>query len=422
MRKKYYILAFTFLCLLIGQSSFAQITGGDQDHNSGLGENGYYNGSGETWEDENGRLWAQDSDGRIYADINGDGILDRDEVIYYEGSDSTGTGSSGSNTNNGSGGSFSGWGGGTSGGSSTGDNQGNNDVASNDNYYYSIDSSGNIIRWNFVPTPYITGPYPEDWTTSKVDLNSYNPYDNTIEINSPSGVDLLTYENKPYGKIDSDGNVTILARDGTYKSPSKLNPQDDKDRFNLSKFAVYLARKLDGANKDIKITSAKYTKLASEIPAYTHSPPGTHIYLNSNGGFSKDLDNVNSFKSTLKHEILHVIDNINKVEDTYETHANVYLKQMKDDSFKDSNVDYQSSVVYSFCNYLLNIDQQKKRENLNYDHNIVISKINEFNLEHQGKIKIIAPEFGQYSLGNLSLSFEMNGYLPQSVKYTYEKE
>ncbi|PXY45015.1 hypothetical protein [Flavobacterium hydrophilum] len=134
------------------------------------------------------------------------------------------------------------------------------------------------------------------------------------------------------------------------------------------------------------------------------------------------MDNVNSFKSTLKHEILHVIDNINKVEDTYETHANVYLKQMKDDSFKDSNVDYKSSVVYSFCNYLLNIDQQKKRENLNYNHNIVISKINEFNLEHQGKIKIIAPEFGQYSLGNLSLSFEINGYLPQLVKYTYEKE
>ncbi|WP_229684186.1 hypothetical protein, partial [Flavobacterium limi] len=158
MRKKYYILAFTFLCLLIGQSSFAQITGGDQDHNSGLGEDGYYNGSGETWEDENGRLWAQDSDGRIYADINEDGILDRDEVIYYEGSDSTGTGSSGSDTNNGSGGSFSGWGGGTSGGSSTGDNEGNNDVASNDNYYYSIDSSGNIVRWNFVPTPYIAGP------------------------------------------------------------------------------------------------------------------------------------------------------------------------------------------------------------------------------------------------------------------------
>ena len=133
------------------------------------------------------------------------------------------------------------------------------------------------------------------------------------------------------------------------------------------------------------------------------------------------MDDVNNFKSILKHEIFHVDDNRNHIVNTYITHADVYLNQMKHESFKNTKLDFKEGMAQSFCNYLLNIDKKNMREQTIYNHDtVILERIRQFNIEHLGVMTIIAPEFGKYITGQLSLEVKMNGYLAQPVNYTYE--
>src|SRR5690606_12499180 len=76
-------------------------------------------------------------------------------------------------------------------------------------------------------------------------------------------------------------------------------------------------------------------------------------------GFSTSLDNVNSFKSILRHENKHQVNNENKVPNNNLTHAEVYLYQMKHAEFKDAPTEFQSKMVGSFWNYLYNAEKSK---------------------------------------------------------------
>lgn len=381
MKNKYIILALTFLCLLLGQQSFGQLSPGDHP--------GDYDGSGDIWVNDSGFLMGEDEDGRLYADINEDGYLDHNEVIEFVPEENDGTGSpetgsppswqtdwagsySGSLTYNPNGDCWT----------CNTDDDSSNDVASSDYDYY--------------------------YTGSSLGLSSvgYSNYTNVTIYTGPS-------------YVDKKGNVFIKLSNGTYKKPSELNPNSDSDRQALNQFAATIARNLNDNNYTITIASNPGTSLASKVPAYA---TGNTITLNSNGGFSKDLDNVNNFKSILKHEIFHVDDNRNGVNiNKYEMHADVYLNQMKHTSFKNTTLDFKNSVAKSFCNYLLNIDQENMRDQTIYNHDtVILDRIKQFNNDHLGVMTIIAPEFGKYITGQLSLEVKMNGYIAQPVNYTYE--
>ncbi|AWG22285.1 hypothetical protein FFWV33_12530 [Flavobacterium faecale] len=183
-----------------------------------------------------------------------------------------------------------------------------------------------------------------------------------------------------------EGNtVKIKSEDGTYKKPSELDPNSHFDGIELNRYAASLARELNDKNNFFYIGSRKATDPSSENQASTLSSvkfsdgtKGSVITLNSNGGYSKDLDNVNNFKSILKHEIFHVDDNILKTPDNLSTHIDVYINAMKHITFKDATRDYQIGTIRSLVRYILNMD---KRTDTQRDYPVyeIKQKIDNFN-------------------------------------------
>jgi hypothetical protein len=113
--------------------------------------------------------------------------------------------------------------------------------------------------------------------------------------------------------------------------------------------------------------------------------------LNNNGGFGKDCDNYDNLKSVIVHENFHQIDGIDsKFISTISTHADVYLSQFKDNSFKDVTIDFKWKIVASFANYLLNLEKRKdtKGEYFYRDREFVLKRINLFNEIMKGVFRI----------------------------------
>ncbi|WP_374172239.1 hypothetical protein [Flavobacterium tructae] len=138
----------------------------------------------------------------------------------------------------------------------------------------------------------------------------------------------------------------------------------------VSNIATYFATK---AGISIGFVGTDNNSESSDsVLAFTRSD-GT-VYLNTNGGINKLLDNYDNLTSVLKHEQLHQIDfaNPNKSKDL-ETHTNVYLRQFSDSSFAKTTDEFKLYQISSLVNYLMNMDRN------NYSRNTVINKINEFN-------------------------------------------
>lgn len=131
MRNKYFILVLTFLCILVGQSSYAQdwqdvydliedfedqgghvdyydnyedyadaVNNDDNPYNDiDYGDYGNYDDSNDSgdgnasdiyfWTDSSGIHMMYDGDGRVYADMNGDGRFDPTEVVDLDPSGSS---------------------------------------------------------------------------------------------------------------------------------------------------------------------------------------------------------------------------------------------------------------------------------------------------------------------------------------------
>jgi hypothetical protein len=57
-------------------------------------------------------------------------------------------------------------------------------------------------------------------------------------------VDALPVQTADYGYVDAKGNVFIKSEDGSYKKPSKLNPNSAVDRKAMNEIAASLARSI----------------------------------------------------------------------------------------------------------------------------------------------------------------------------------
>jgi RHS repeat-associated protein len=96
--------------------------------------------------------------------------------------------------------------------------------------------------------------------------------------------------------------------------------------------------------------------ISEDNPAFTK---GMDISINKTGNkINSDLSNINSTTSILEHEKYHQ-DDFDPIKKTYRKkqtvlrHAEVYLKQIKSPTFKNTPPKFQESMIRSFSNYLM---------------------------------------------------------------------
>jgi RHS repeat-associated protein len=253
-------------------------------------------------------------------------------------------------------------------------------------------------------------PKASIWLSVDNEFESYpnwNPYNyckqSPISRYDPDGNDDIFTSSGRFVRSTKTGNAVKIQIGNKQYTPSQLSTSRGS-KYAMSNIGTYYASKV-GADAGTKVHIGTNDDNSSKNPAFTY---GDKIFLNRKGGFDKSLDDINSFKSVLKHENLHKEDNENpKFESTLATHSDVYIGQMKDKSFGDSRPDdFKIRIAGSFANYLLNMDQRPE-----FDQSDVESRMNLFNTTNTGgmTIKRAGDNFGSHPKGTLDLEIQYKG-------------
>ena len=210
------------------------------------------------------------------------------------------------------------------------------------------------------------------------------------------------------------GNAVKIEINGKLYSPSELSTSRGS-RFAMSRIGAHYASKV-GVDSGTKVTTGRSDMDSDKNAAYT---TGKAISLNINGGFSKSLDNINDFKSVMKHENGHKEDNESPTfSSTLSTHADVYIGQMSDKSFGSTTDDFKVGIGSSFGNYLLNMDK-----GTDFGQSEIESKMDSFNSTNTAGMSIqrTGDNFGMHPQGTLDLELQYKGNT-YPIKYEKIKE
>ncbi|MFL9836660.1 RHS repeat-associated core domain-containing protein, partial [Flavobacterium sp. ST-75] len=274
------------------------------------------------------------------------------------------------------------------------------------NYYYGARYYD--PKWSmFIGVDPLADKYP-DWSSYAYCFN------NPIRYVDPDGraPEDIIYVNAKGGviKVVKDGSaiITIVDADGNKYSPSTLDSNNTYHRKIMASVAGHYRTKM-GIDPKYKTAAGPNPEgdLANKNPAFT-SHNNNHIVINTQGGFNKHLDDANNLMNVIKHENLHQVNNEKGITSTIFNHADVYLGQFGDDTFKNTTPEFKLGQIHSFANYLLNLDRDPT---VNQNH--IVDKIDAFNKLKTGYY-INNP--GNFKKGQLNLKI-YHGKDVYKVKY-----
>ncbi len=230
--------------------------------------------------------------------------------------------------------------------------------------------------------------------------NSYDAFDNNpIWKIDPNGDDDFFNSDGSYSHSSKKGSaVMVITAKGTVKL-SEYGTYDAAHRKAIGNIATYYA-KMIGVKGQIGIKPNK-EKTGTANPAFTvgQLPENGAIYLNSNGGLSKSVDDANSLTNILWHEKNHQ-DGKGNSEYSFD-HIDIYLKQIDEKSFKNATDDYKHGLVGGVTGLL----QKAATDELDMKGSLdeTMKYVNEFNKKSKDTgVYINAQRQGQLTTGDTS--------------------
>ncbi|RKR10055.1 zincin-like metallopeptidase toxin 2 of polymorphic toxin system [Flavobacterium sp. 90] len=235
---------------------------------------------------------------------------------------------------------------------------------------------------------------------------------NAIPIDTPQ-----SYEEALNSVSDGDyritnGVVKIRNDQGVYTLIAEVNVNSPTILQKVKKLAAIITKSLGGDEKETLINVEKGKDLSSETPAWARKINSVRntIFLNSNGGFSSFLNNINNFKSIIKHEMFHVENNRLNIASNLSNHADVYVKAVNDYTFSVTTDEFKSGIAGSFANYLLNLAQNPK-----ISLSEILTKIDSFNKNKAG-VQILKPA-GVITKATLTLRVQYKNTISDPISY-----
>ncbi|WPO80743.1 hypothetical protein [Flavobacterium sp. KACC 22761] len=239
-------------------------------------------------------------------------------------------------------------------------------------------------------------------TTSGVPLDTPQAYENALNEAGKGDFKII------------NGVVKIKADNGTYVLTSDTNVSSPTVLSRVKNLAAILTKSLGGDQKEVYINTEKGEKKSEDNQAWTRKILGATfqtIYLNINGGFNAELNNLNNFKSIIKHELFHVEDNRDEnFRSDLSTHADVYVRAANNYTYNTTTDDFKMHNAAAFAKYLLNMAKDSE-----FSLNDILTKITAFN-KNNGGVKILTPS-GAFSKATITLRVQYKNVISEPIEY-----
>ncbi|MGG5506459.1 MULTISPECIES: hypothetical protein [unclassified Myroides] len=190
-----------------------------------------------------------------------------------------------------------------------------------------------------------------------------------IHLNGKGSITKVVNDNKSHITIMDGGKVRSLSDYSIGKSWFGLN---SRDRQSVANIVGYYANQ-------IGVEGVGATNEVGGIAHYNSNNNKIWIApVGDNGTVSSLLNDKNNLMNVLVHEREHRIDNANGVITSFESHVDVYVRQMSDESFSGTTEDFQKGMISAMASYLGGIRSRSTRSEL----------INKFNSNNVGGYKL----------------------------------
>lgn len=217
---------------------------------------------------------------------------------------------------------------------------------------------------------------------------------------------------RPLRSSVNDGDLLQIEIKNVLHSPSRLL-RTEGSLYAFGKIATYYAE-LYGYTGIVKTINERGKDGGDDVAWYGNGILTVRATAFSEGRF----DNVNDFKSIIKHEVLHWQDP--KTGDRnykFKDHANIYLLQASEPDFKNTS---ESLKISNSNQYMIRIFNSSRVGEVGMNNDGIVAAMQKYNDENTGGVKMYNIIFSAAGIPGIRFTTSINGQIKDNY-YEYKE-